>query len=264
MGLALVGYLVIRGTVMFNGYLYADDFALRFWAHESGLTPEYLFRSYYGHVQPWGLLAQWILQAGWPGSWTALMVWAVGMQLAILDRALADRAATDRIERCRVPGVPGARIHLVHVRGRRVVVHDHRKCPVRAVHDGVHLGAGAGSGGPAGAVVAVVRTGLRRCRARHQPRDDVPARAGSDRGLSADRCAPSARTARGVEPEPPVLGAAGCVHGRLRAVPARFRPHLPRPQLGLRAGAAVQPRPVPAQHRQRLGRRTLDLVQRAG
>jgi hypothetical protein len=84
MGLALVGYLLIRGIVMFNGYLYADDFALRFWAHDSGLTPEYLFRSYYGHVQPWGLLAQWVLQAGWPGSWTALMVWAVGMQLAIL------------------------------------------------------------------------------------------------------------------------------------------------------------------------------------
>ncbi|HNE88250.1 MAG TPA: hypothetical protein PK902_02800 [Actinomycetota bacterium] len=82
--LALFGYLVVRGTVMLNGYLYADDFALRYWADTSGLTPEYLFRSYYGHVQPWGLLAQWILQAGWPGSWTALMVWALLMQIAIL------------------------------------------------------------------------------------------------------------------------------------------------------------------------------------
>ncbi len=82
--LALLGYLLVRGTVMFNGYLYADDFALRYWADTSGLTPEYLFRSYYGHVQPWGLLAQWILQAGWPGSWTALMVWALVMQIATL------------------------------------------------------------------------------------------------------------------------------------------------------------------------------------
>ncbi len=82
--LALLGYLLVRGTVMFNGYLYADDFALRYWADTSGLTPEYLFRSYYGHVQAWGLLAQWILQAGWPGSWTALMVWSLAMQLAIL------------------------------------------------------------------------------------------------------------------------------------------------------------------------------------
>ncbi len=82
--LALAGYLLIRGTVMLNGYLYADDFALRYWADTSGLTPEYLFRSYYGHVQPWGLLAQWILQAGWPGSWTALMIWALIMQVAIL------------------------------------------------------------------------------------------------------------------------------------------------------------------------------------
>lgn len=82
--LALLGYLVVRGTVMLNGYLYADDFALRYWADTSGLTPEYLFRSYYGHVQPWGLLAQWILQAGWPGSWTALMVWSLVIQVAIL------------------------------------------------------------------------------------------------------------------------------------------------------------------------------------
>jgi hypothetical protein len=81
---ALAGYVLLRGTVMFNGYLYADDYALRWWAHNSGLTPEYLFRSYYGHVQPWGLLAQWVLQAGWPGSWTALMVWSLIMQLATL------------------------------------------------------------------------------------------------------------------------------------------------------------------------------------
>jgi len=81
---ALLGYLLVRGTVMFSGYLYADDFALRYWASTSSLTPEYLFRSYYGHVQPWGLLAQWVLQAAWPGSWTALMVWSVLMQLAML------------------------------------------------------------------------------------------------------------------------------------------------------------------------------------
>ena len=81
---ALLGYLVIRGTVMLNGYLYADDFAIRWWAHDSSLTPDYIFRSYYGHVQPWGMIAQWLLQAGWPGSWTALMAWALIMQVAIL------------------------------------------------------------------------------------------------------------------------------------------------------------------------------------
>ena len=81
---ALLGYLLIRGTVMFNGYLYADDFAIRWWAHTAALTPEYVFRSYYGHVQPWGMIAQWFLQAGWPGSWTALMVWALLMQVVTL------------------------------------------------------------------------------------------------------------------------------------------------------------------------------------
>lgn len=79
---ALLGYVLLRGPVMFNGYLYADDFAFRFWAHDSALTPEYLFRSYYGHVQPWGMLAGWLLQHVWPGSWTALMVWTLLMQLA--------------------------------------------------------------------------------------------------------------------------------------------------------------------------------------
>ena len=80
--LALLGYLIVRGTVMFNGYLYADDFAIRYWADTSGLTPEYVFRSYYGHVQPLGLVAQWLLQAVFPGSFTALMVWTLVVQLA--------------------------------------------------------------------------------------------------------------------------------------------------------------------------------------
>ena len=179
MGLALVGYLVIRGTVMFNGYLYADDFALRFWAHESGLTPEYLFRSYYGHVQPWGLLAQWILQAGWPGSWTALMVWSVGMQLAtlvVLWRIVL-RLTGSQVAAFLAFLVPASIV--VHVRGRRVVVHDHRERPVRAVHDGVasgrwsgrwRAGRGAGGCGPGLAFAG--------CRAVHQQGDDVPARAG--------------------------------------------------------------------------------------
>jgi len=79
--LALFGYLVIRGTVMLNGYLYADDFAFRYWADTSGLTPEYVFRSYYGHVQPFGHLAQWFLQAAFPGSFTALMLWTLLMQV---------------------------------------------------------------------------------------------------------------------------------------------------------------------------------------
>lgn len=79
--LALLSYVLIRGAVMFNGYLYADDFALRYWAHTSSLTPEYLFRSYYGHVQPFGQLAGWLLQAGFPGSFTALMVWSLAMQV---------------------------------------------------------------------------------------------------------------------------------------------------------------------------------------
>ncbi len=79
---ALLGYLIIRGAVMFNGYLYADDFAIRYWADTSGLTPEYVFRSYFGHVQPFGLVAQWLLQAAFPGSFTALMVWTLLVQLA--------------------------------------------------------------------------------------------------------------------------------------------------------------------------------------
>lgn len=80
--IALLGYLVVRGSVMLNGYLYADDFAFRYWADTSALDPEYLFRSYYGHVQPFGHLAQWLLQWAFPGSFTALMVWTLLMQLA--------------------------------------------------------------------------------------------------------------------------------------------------------------------------------------
>jgi hypothetical protein len=78
---ALGGYLVIRGTVMLSGYLYVDDFAFRYWADTSALTPEYLFRSYYGHVQPFGMFAGWTLQAVFPGSFTALMVWTLLMQV---------------------------------------------------------------------------------------------------------------------------------------------------------------------------------------
>lgn len=79
---ALAGYVLLRAPVMFNGYLYADDFALRWWAHTSSLTPEYVFRSYYGHVQPFGLITGWLMQSLFPGSFTALMVCTLIAQLA--------------------------------------------------------------------------------------------------------------------------------------------------------------------------------------
>ena len=79
---ALAAYVVVRGPVMFGGYLYADDFALRWWAHTSSLTPEYVFRSYYGHMQPFGLIAGWLMQWLFPGSFTALMIFTLIAQIA--------------------------------------------------------------------------------------------------------------------------------------------------------------------------------------
>lgn len=81
---ALAGFLLVRAPIVFNGYLYADDFALRWWAHTSALTPEYVFRSYYGHIQPFGLIVGWFMQSMFPGSFTALMVCTLLAQLATL------------------------------------------------------------------------------------------------------------------------------------------------------------------------------------
>lgn len=81
---ALAAYLLVRGSIMLNGYLYADDFAFRWWADTSSLTPEFLFRSYGGHVMPFGNFAGWVLQNLFPGSFVALMVVALIGQVATL------------------------------------------------------------------------------------------------------------------------------------------------------------------------------------
>lgn len=64
----------LRAFISLQGYLYADDFAFRYWAHTQPLDLAYLTQSYGGHVNPIGLFNQWVLQAVFPGSHTALAV----------------------------------------------------------------------------------------------------------------------------------------------------------------------------------------------
>ena len=89
--------VVLRGWISLRGYLYADDFAFRYWAQTQPLGWTYLTQSYGGHVNPVGLLNQWVLQALFPGSHTALalftlLLWAVTLILACLTALeLTDR-----------------------------------------------------------------------------------------------------------------------------------------------------------------------------
>ena len=93
----LVVVVSLRASISLRGYLYADDFAFRYWAATDSLTFDYLTRSYGGHVNPIGLFNQWILQALFPGSHTALAVftlvlWAATLVLAaMLALLLTDR-----------------------------------------------------------------------------------------------------------------------------------------------------------------------------
>lgn len=81
---ALTLVLLLRGAISLRGYLYADDFAFRYWAATEPLDWSYLSRSYGGHVNPIGLLNQWILQALFPGSHTALALFTVLLWAATL------------------------------------------------------------------------------------------------------------------------------------------------------------------------------------
>lgn len=78
---ALAVFVIVRAPVMLNGYLYVDDIIFRFWAHTSPLDLEYLFRPHNGHVNPIGLLGQWVLQRAFPGSVPAIMWYSLAWQV---------------------------------------------------------------------------------------------------------------------------------------------------------------------------------------
>ena len=80
----LVLVLGLRSYVSLRGYLYADDFAFRYWASIQGPDLDYLTRSYGGHVNPIGMFNQWVLQALFPGSHTALAVFTLILWAATL------------------------------------------------------------------------------------------------------------------------------------------------------------------------------------
>jgi hypothetical protein len=69
--LAVVG---LRAALSLRGYIYMDDFAFRYWAATSPLDINYLLLSYGGHVNPVGLLVQWVAQRVAPGSYMVLAV----------------------------------------------------------------------------------------------------------------------------------------------------------------------------------------------
>jgi len=71
---ALAAVVGLRAVLSLRGYLYMDDFAFRYWAATSSLNPDYLLRSYGGHVNPVGLLIQWVAQRIAPGSYVVLAV----------------------------------------------------------------------------------------------------------------------------------------------------------------------------------------------
>lgn len=83
----LAAVLSLRAVVSLRGYLYADDFAFRYWAATDPLNWDYLTRSYGGHVNPIGLLNQWVLQALFPGSHTALALFTMALWAATLIAA---------------------------------------------------------------------------------------------------------------------------------------------------------------------------------
>lgn len=66
--------VALRAVISARGFLYADDFAFRYWAATEPLDWAYLTRSYGGHLNPVGLTAQWVLQALFPGSHLALVL----------------------------------------------------------------------------------------------------------------------------------------------------------------------------------------------
>lgn len=96
LGLVVVVLLVVgvRAVISARGYLYADDFAFRYWAATQPFGWDYLTQSYGGHVNPVGLGAQWVLQWLFPGSHLALVgfvtllsaatLWLAGRTLLLL------------------------------------------------------------------------------------------------------------------------------------------------------------------------------------
>ena len=82
--LVVVGFVVIRLWSAVGGYLFGDDFAFRYWAATSAPDLGYLFRPYGGHINPVGLLDQWLLQAVWPGSYLALAIFSTALQAATI------------------------------------------------------------------------------------------------------------------------------------------------------------------------------------
>ena len=78
----IAAVVLARMVVSLRGYLVADDFAFRYWAATQPLGYDYLFQSYGGHVNPIGLLNQWILQALFPGSHIALVLFTTALTLA--------------------------------------------------------------------------------------------------------------------------------------------------------------------------------------
>ncbi|MBK6763709.1 MAG: hypothetical protein IPG68_10785 [Micrococcales bacterium] len=82
---SLVVVVGLRALLSLRGYLYMDDFAFRYWAATSPLDLDYLLRSYGGHVNPVGLLIQWVAQHTAPGSYLVLAISSLVMYAAALS-----------------------------------------------------------------------------------------------------------------------------------------------------------------------------------
>ena len=93
---SVVAVVALRSVLSLRGYLYMDDFAFRYWAATSPLDLEYLLRSYGGHINPVGLLIQWLAQHLAPGSDLVLAVSSLTMYgIALALFAVILRRLTD-------------------------------------------------------------------------------------------------------------------------------------------------------------------------
>ncbi|MEZ5157375.1 MAG: hypothetical protein R2720_11370 [Candidatus Nanopelagicales bacterium] len=80
---ALIACLVVlRSVIGWRGYFLGDDFAIRYRAASQPWSLDYAFEPYNDHVSPIGYSLEWVLQALFPGSYTAVVV-ATSVLLAL-------------------------------------------------------------------------------------------------------------------------------------------------------------------------------------
>ncbi len=91
MSALVAGLVVLRTAIGWRGYFLGDDFAIRYRAASQPWSLGYAFEPYNDHVSPIGYSLEWVLQALFPGSYSAavlaasvLMVLTLGFTAALI------------------------------------------------------------------------------------------------------------------------------------------------------------------------------------